>query len=175
MSLKNRFIAWQLKQKVRELKRKVHVINLDKVQTAGILWKIDDRDVFKMLVGQLKKRNIRVSSICFADQPGSVRGEVIFSPADFSFLGKVNNNELSEFIKQDFDLLIDISLTTGVEVQFVRALSKARFKIGWANLSPNYFDLSIDIHNRMDPGYLSEQIIHYLSEINKQEKINSQS
>ena len=171
MSLKNRFIAWQINQRGKSLNRRIRAVNLAQVQTAGIIWKIEDSDVFKMLVELLKELGIQISSICFADQPGSVRGEVIFSPADFSFFGKVNNEELDGFIKHEFDLLIDISLATGLEAQYVRALSKARFKVGWSDTTPDYFDLSIDIRNRREPSFLAEQIIHYLSEINKKEKI----
>lgn len=167
MSLKDQFIAWQLNRSVKKLERTVKVINLERVKSAGILWKIDDHIIYQMLANQLKKRGIKVSSLCYADQPGSVHGELIFSPDDFTFFGKLRTREITSFIKQEFDLLIDISLATAIEVQFVRALSKAKFKTGWSQSTPDYFDLSIDVHKRKEPSYLAEQLIHYLSEINR--------
>lgn len=167
MSLKNQFITWLLKRKLATLKRTIHPINLARVKTAGIIWEIDDQDVFRMLVKQLKERGIQVRSLCFSDIHGSVHGEVMFSPADFSFFGKVKNQEMADFIDRRFDLLIDITLAKSLEVQYVRALSRASFKVGWSPVQPDYLDLSIDVSHRKEPSYLIEQIIHYLSEINK--------
>jgi hypothetical protein len=167
MSLKEQFIERHLARKHKELKRHIRPVNLSQAKTAGILWKIDDRDVFKMLLKQLKEKGIKVSSLCFADQPGSVQGEAIYSLSDFSFFGQLQNKEIANFIGKDFDVLIDISLAKGAEFQFVRALSKAKFKTGWSDAVPDYFDLSIDIRNRKEPSYLAGQLIHYLSEMNK--------
>jgi hypothetical protein len=167
MSLKEKFINRQLVQKYNKLKRKICPINLSQVKTAGILWKVDDLDVFRMLSSQLKEKGIKVYSLCFADQPGSVQGEAIYSLSDFSFFGNLQNKEIAGFIEKEFDLLIDISLSKGTDFQYVRALSNAKFKAGWSDSIPDYFDLIIDIRNRKEPSYLAEQLVHYLSEINK--------
>lgn len=169
MSFKNKLITWLINRKYSELKRNIQAVNLAEVKTAGILWRIDDHEVFKSLVNQLKEKGINVSSLCFADQPGSLQGETVFSPTDFSFFGKLKNSEVETFIDQKLDLLIDISLATEVEIQYVRALSKAKFKAGWSEASPDYFDLSIDISNNKKAAYLAEQLIHYLNEINKKQ------
>ena len=167
MSLKNQFILRNLRRKLKELKRQIRPIHLSQVKTAGIIWKVDDREVFKTLTSRLKANGIKISSLCFADQPGSVQGELIFSPADFTFWGELQNDALAVFIEKELDLLIDISLTEGAEFRYVRALSNARFKAGWSDSLPDYFDLSINIGNKKEPGYLAEQLIHYLGEINK--------
>ncbi|KOH42773.1 DUF6913 domain-containing protein [Sunxiuqinia dokdonensis] len=168
MSFKNQIIGWLLKREQRKLNRPVRVVNLGQVKTAGILWKADDREVFDLLTSQLKKLGIHVNSLCFSSQRGSVRGEALFSPNDISILGKIKNEEISKFIAHKFDVLIDISLSSGIEIQYLRCLSHARFKTGWSEAKPDYFDLSIDVSRRKEPSYLAEQIIHYLGELNKQ-------
>lgn len=168
MSLKKQFFNWQLNRKQKELNRNVQVVNLNQARSIGIVWKIDDREVFNSLVKQLKKREIEVQSICFSSQRGSVQGEAVFSPDDFSVFGKVKNETIASFINQKFDILMDISLSSGVEIQYIRALSQAKFKVGWSDAKLNFFDLSIDVHNRKEPSYLAEQLVHYLTEINKQ-------
>ncbi|HKJ43209.1 MAG TPA: hypothetical protein VKA27_14025 [Sunxiuqinia sp.] len=167
MSLKNQFITWRLKRKLASIKRSITPINLAKVKTAGIIWEIEDQDVFKMLVSQLKEQGVLVRSLCFSDIHGSVHGEVMFSPQDFSFFGNIKNREMNDFMDRRFDLLIDISLAKSLEVRYVRALSRASFKVGWSPVQPDYLDLSIDVSHRKEPSYLVEQILHYLSEINK--------
>ncbi len=168
MSLKSQFIAWLLKRKYYQLKRTVRVINLEQVKTAGILWKADDLEAFNLLTNQMKQSGIEVSNLCFSTQRGSVRGEAIFSPNNISVFGKIKSQEIARFIARKFDVLIDISLSSGIEIQYLRCLSRARFKVGWSEARPNYFDLSIDVSKRKEPSYLAEQIIHYLGELNKQ-------
>ncbi|MGQ7870291.1 DUF6913 domain-containing protein [Sunxiuqinia sp. sy24] len=172
MSIKDQFITWLLKRKHKQLKRTVQFFNLNQVKTAGILWKSDDHQVFNQLKKQLKDSGILVSSLCFSNQAGSVGGEAIFSPDDFSMFGKIKNPEIVKFINQKFDLLLDISLSSGIELQYLRSLSKARFKAGWTEEQPNYFDLSIDVSHRQEPAYLAEQLVFYLSELNKQSLVN---
>ncbi|WP_430973712.1 DUF6913 domain-containing protein [Sunxiuqinia rutila] len=167
MSIKNQFITWSLKRKQKQLKRTIRFLNLKQVKTAGILWKSDDAKAFKQLNEQLNELGISVSNLCFSNQPGSVGGEVFFCPDDFSLFGKIKKTEIGRFIDQPFDLLLDISLCPGIEMQYLRCLSRARFKAGWSHAEPNYFDLSIDIQDRKDPSYLAEQLIFYLNELNK--------
>jgi hypothetical protein len=168
MSLKSQFITWLLKRKHKQQKRTVRVINLEQVRTAGVLWKADDREVFELLTTQLKETGIEVSSLCFSTQRGSVRGEAVFSPDDISVFGRIKNQEIARFIAYKFDVLIDISLSSEIEIQYLRCLSRARFKSGWSDARPDYFDLSIDVSRRKEPSYLAQQVIHYLGELNKQ-------
>lgn len=167
MSIKNQFITWSLKRKQKQLKRTVRFLNLKQVKTAGILWKSEDINAFKQLSEQLKVLGISVSNLCFSDQPGSVGGEAVFCPEDFSLFGKIKKPEIARFIEQPFDLLLDISLSQGIEMQYLRCLSQARLKAGWSMAEPNYFDLSIDVKDRKEPSYLAEQLIYYLNELNK--------
>jgi hypothetical protein len=168
MNLKSQVIAWLLKRKQKQLKRTVRVTNLGQVKTVGILWKADDREVFDLLTDLLKELGIDVSSLCFSAQRGSVRGEAVFSPDDISVFGKIKNQEIARFIAHKFDVLIDISLSSEIEIQYLRCLSRARFKAGWSDAQPDYFDLSIDVSKRKEPSYLAEQVIYYLGELNKQ-------
>ena len=82
--------------------------------------------------------------------------------------GKIKNPGIAKFINQKFDLLLDISLSSAIELQYLRSLSNAQFKAGWTEVHPNYFDLSIDVSSRKEPAYLAEQLVYYLSELNKQ-------
>ena len=175
MSLKNQIIAWQIKRRAKTIDRKVVAANLEKVKTAGIIWKIDDREVHRLLVDSLKSKGVRITSLCFSDQPGSLQGETVVSSDDFTVSGKLRNSEIESFIEEKFDLLIDISLAQGIEVQYVLALSKATFKVGWSPLSLKHFDLVIDVSKRKEPGYLADQIVHYLGELNKAESEQKKS
>ncbi|WP_321286412.1 DUF6913 domain-containing protein [uncultured Sunxiuqinia sp.] len=167
MSFKNQFISKLLKRKYRESERSVQVINLNHAKTAGVLWKVDDLEAFNMLTEELKSRGVEVNSLCFSEQRGSVQGEAVLTKDDFSIFGKVKNEEIVRFVDQKFDILLDISLSSRIELLYLRCLSKAKFKVGWSAKAPDYFDLSIDISKRKEASFLVKQMLYYLSEINK--------
>ena len=167
MSIKSKLASWQIDKKLRRIKRTIHVINLENVQTTGVLWNCEDQAVYSSLVAKLKEKNISVSGFCFSDRPISIKGEAVFNKQDFNWLGQPKSKKVLDFIHTKFDLLIDISLSEKQEAQAVRALSLAKFKAGWASSGKSYFDLGIDIRKQQEPNYLAEQIIYYLNRINK--------
>ena len=75
--------------------------------------------------------------------------------------------ETNSFIKNPFDVLIDINFQKHFPLVYVTLLSMARFKVGlYDNESEEYpFDLMMDMKNPVDiDGYLT-QVIHYLEMI----------
>ena len=68
--------------------------------------------------------------------------------------------------KEDPDLLIDFNSLSRIELQFLVQLSPARFKIGCFTEENNDYDLMINLSEKNDMAYLSEQIKHYVSILN---------
>lgn len=162
MGLKSKLVYWRLERIVKSRKRSKKFVNLNKAQYVGIIWNENDRAAFEMLKKYLQDHQIRQKDICYSTESR----EITFSNRDFSFSGKPKNPAVIEFIKERFDLLIDISLSDKLPVQIVRAKSAANFKTGWSLATPNFFDFSVDVSKRRDAYYLAEQLIHYLNEIN---------
>ncbi len=164
MGLKNQLVYWQLNRKVKAIKRTKKFINLETAKTAGIIYNCEDRAVFETLKKVLIHKQIRCTDLCFiagsADNLANCIGK-----KDFGFSGMPKSPTVTDFLNTNFDLLLDISMSSSVQAQVIRALSRASFKVGWAEAEPDFFDLSIDVSKRREPGYLVEQLIYYLNEI----------
>ncbi len=165
MGLKDRLFYWQLNNRLKTLKRKKRFINLDSAETAGIIWNCGDRTAFESLKKALISKQIKITEFCFSQGSSADNTANIISKDDFNRWGIPKSDNLNEFLNKEFDLFIDISMSSSNMAQVIRALSKASFKIGWADVEPNYFDFSIDISIRREPSYLIEQMVHYLNEI----------
>jgi hypothetical protein len=51
-------------------------------------------------------------------------------------------------------------------INYITALSRAKFKTGWSPDEKNFFDLNIKINEKQDALYLAKQQIFYLSQLN---------
>lgn len=143
--------------------------NLDSAKTAGIVWAGHDYPAFEGLVNVLEKKQIKWTDLCFTDDKNIVKAVNRISKKDFSFLGKPKNAIILNFINTEFDLFFDISLSSSIYAQYIRALSKASLKTGWSDAVPDFFDFRIDVSKRPEPVFLVEQLTHYLSEIKTKE------
>ena len=89
-----------------------------------------------------------------------------FTLKDVNFFGIPNNLKTDSFLRNKFDLLINLSLKNSFPTKYISLMSKAQFKIGMSydNNEMDYdlvFKLKIKSLN-----YLIENIIHYLEIIN---------
>lgn len=149
---------------VQSIRRQRKFVNLDTAQTAGILWNSKDEAAFEQLKKVLNEKNIRWKDLCLVDLKKSESDKEI-AKSDFSFWGVPKKESVLEFTRVAFDLFIDISLSDGAPAQYIRAMSVATMKVGWSNLKPDYFDLSMNVGHQADATYLVQQITHYLKEI----------
>ena len=74
---------------------------------------------------------------------------------------------MNEFVKTEYDLLLNLAPEQNLALYYLTALSRAHFKIGRAAEGLNFFDLTIQIDNDKDALYLAGQQIHYLEQLNK--------
>lgn len=164
MRLKKKLVYWLISQKVKSGKRTKKFVNLASAKTAGIIYRFEDRIVFEELKKTLGQKQIKCTELCFVAGSAENMANCI-SKKDFNFWGMPKSKVLTSFLDTEFDLLIDLSLSSSIQLQVIRALSRASFKTGWSKASPDFFDLSIDVSKRREPSFLAEQLIHYLNEI----------
>jgi hypothetical protein len=154
---------------IESVKRTKRFVNLDSARTAGIVWTGHDYPAWESLISVLEKKQIKWTDLCFTDDKGLPAAVNRISKKDFTFFGKPKSRLITDFINTDFDLFIDISLSSSVYAQVIRGLSKASFKAGWSEAKPDFFDFRIDISKRPEPMFLVEQLTYYLSEIKTKE------
>jgi hypothetical protein len=62
---------------------------------------------------------------------------------------------------------LNIALEDNLVLDYLTALSQAKFKVGSSQKTNNYFDLNINIDENREPMYLAKQQIFYLAQLNK--------
>jgi len=161
----NRLLNFKLGSMVREKK----VFNLDTAKSAGVLWEIDQKQTFDRLEIELKNEGLSVENLCYFQSkkamiPTEIKG---FTRKQTSWSEVPNTSLAEDFIRQKFDILIDLTGQKYFPVIYLTALSEAAFKIGYAGRSTNYFDLNIEFSEQPETDQLAEQILYYLKRINK--------
>lgn len=156
--------------------RAVNIITLAGAGSVGILWNPADEEsleTYESLRQILNTRGIKSFGIAFIHSKreketlATVSNSWLISNSNISFWGSPKSGEGVQFIQQEFDILIDLSLAKSLALQYILVHSPARFKVGWSGGEPNFYDLEIDVAADPNCRFLMEQIIHYLEELNE--------
>ncbi len=94
-----------------------------------------------------------------------------FSKNCFSLLMRPKSEAVRNFIDQQYDLLIDLTVQTHYMVKFVAGITKAYYKAGAHH--PDYlsvFDLLLQVDPQTSDAELADHAIHYLKIIKTPEK-----
>ncbi len=163
----------------KNLKRKQHVArvhNFNTAQTIGILFNSLDEESFKKVkefLSFLADNNLKVIGLGYVPAnkiPENLlmrKGINFFCKKNLNWFYKPKDEIVHQFIHQDFDILIDLSLNEYFPLYYIGSLSNSSFKIGRQSEKYQYQDLMIDIGKNNTIDYLIEQIKHYLTIINQ--------
>lgn len=173
-NIKCKIGRFNLKKRLKNLKRKVKAHNFKTAQTAGIIFNSPDEKSFEAIrefLSFLSQNDLKVIALGYI--PGNKvpeaylmrKGINFYSKADLNWYFKPKNELIDQFINQEFDILFDLSIKEYFTTNYVGSLSKASFKIG-KQTENSYQDLLIDIKENNTVEYLIEQIKHYLNILN---------
>lgn len=166
-----------LAKKVTRLKRKVNYSDISHVKSIGIVWDSSRSQDFASLSKFYQKmhdRGIEVRIIAYypgkelPDQYTAIRYLNFIRKDEISVFYLPTSQEPEFFIKNRFDVLIDINFDAALPLSYITSLSASEFKVG---LSGTYdgastFDLMMELKKPVQvENYLSE-IIRYLELIN---------
>ncbi|MFO8235656.1 MAG: hypothetical protein R6U04_09660 [Bacteroidales bacterium] len=171
---------WFLKRKLKSLKRKKIVCNLEKANTAGVLFTHAENSNFEIInefLRYLNEKNIKIFVLGYIHS-NQIPEELkkyqkinFILKKDFNFFYKPKNHIIHSFIEKEFDLLIDISMQSYFPVKVINNLSRARFKAGKENNEGKDYDLMISLKRHQGLRFFIEQIKHYLNRINLEKTI----
>lgn len=120
----------------------------NKIQTVGLI--IDER-VFDQKLELLKefiKHDISLSNIKLLiynekSDDKNTSNEPVFSMKSFNWNGEVIGKELNNFIKQDFDLLINYFDNPNLPILYASYMTNASFRVGFESNDKKYNDIII--------------------------------
>ncbi len=165
-----------ISRNIKRIKRQVQFHNFESAKSVAILFTIGNKTEFSIVreyYKELESKKLRMHALGFVKKPEDI-GQVYFGQGDFNFytekhisnIGKIKEVEVSDFVNQKFDILINLSTINNFHIEYVFALSKAKFKVSGI-IDCKYADLNINYSREKGLPYLISQVNHYLSTIKK--------
>ena len=153
------------------LKSRVKNFKSSKVKSIGVIFDYEsyhNYDFFRDLIKDIGIRRNKIQFIAKVDLGENKPNiyDVFFSLENFDWLGRPKNMEISEFVKQPFDILISYYKHNQLDLNLITSRSKANLKIGLTNDDPRLNDLIINIEPK-DTDVFKTELIKYLTQLNR--------
>jgi len=175
-TLKENIGYYFLEKKIGKIKRNPVFLNLKDAKSIAIVANMDTVEKYKIIskfVDSLKQEGKTVFVLALVKneefQKFFAKGTSIlfFSKKNTTWYGKPRNIKYKEFIDNQFDILIDVSMTQIITMQYIVGLSKAKFKVGKFYEKRSYADFMITLKPEDKLSFFIDQIKHYLTTINQ--------
>ncbi len=174
--LKSAYADLRLKREAGEVQRDRKNPDFHRAKRIGILYDATQREEYfkvKEFFTDLRGCGKHPFSLGYIDF-----NEVTFHPlarpeADYFFRNQLNwyskpaGPVVENFIREPFDILINLTIRDIYPIDYITALSKAGLKIGREESAVSYcFDMRFSLTPEADEKSFAYMIIHYLNQIN---------
>ncbi|SDB43568.1 hypothetical protein SAMN03097699_1326 [Flavobacteriaceae bacterium MAR_2010_188] len=155
----------------RLLKARTAAVSRKKIKSVGVILYLDefaDFEAFRVFFTSIDIRDNRVKIVAYSelDRDNEQLWDTFFNAKDFGWKGKLNRQELQEFVDSEFDLLISYYKSDILELNNMTAQSRANFKVGIADYDQRMYDLIIDVAPK-DFNIFAVELKKYLNVLNK--------
>jgi hypothetical protein len=174
-NIQQKFGRFSLNRERKRLFRNVKSFSIDSASTIGIIYDAtnrNDAETIKKFVQYLKEELKEVLALGFIDSKDSSDivsahlNYVYFDRRDLSKRMIPNGHEVANFTNKPFSILIDLNLKDNFPIEYISALSQAKFKVGAAGAyRDDVCDLIIDVAQNNNLEYFIIQLKHYLKMI----------
>ena len=173
---KHKIGQWVFQRDLRINKRLKEVISLEKAKSIGILYDATNTEQIKRIEPfvkyffELKKE---VKALGYVNKKKLDDCHIPKLNYDFFYLKDLNwyykpqNYIIENFIKKEYNILINLSDSNCIPIKYLVASSLAHFKIGQFEEGYEIYDLMIKLDKEKGKERLMEEIKHYLNLINK--------
>jgi len=141
--------------------------HFDRVRSVFLIYESDAEERnpdIRSMVAQLHNMNKQVMTWGYVhkDKPLSpnLPDSRMLAAGDFSFLCRPKSEVAQLLASQHFDMLIDLTTTPLLPLQYIAMMAQADFKISAHNLS--LYDMVIPVPPTASADYLFQQVLHYV-------------
>jgi len=176
MSMRESIGLWILHRRIKKQTRNRQICNLDLANTVGIVFNATCQDSYDSATRfanfLTNNKQIKVYSIGYTNENKMLdffqekKGFKFFSRKHFNWFGSPKHDTIDFFINNEFDILLDLSITEYLPIKFIVGLSKAKLKVGRLIEGFDCYDVMIDVSKNNTLDYLIDQIELYLSILN---------
>ncbi len=181
-NIKNKAGIHYLKKKAQTISRLVQVCNYASATKVGLLYQAEEKnDYLKVTqwVQYLKEeQGIRwVKAMAYhpakevPDFLSAASGPNFFTKNELNWHMRPRGHSVANFEKEPFDILIDLTTTDVLPLQYLLVCSKATFKVGFfrEHMTP-YYDLMMAMENGHSQEEFIRQTNHFLQTLNNEIK-----
>lgn len=163
-----RHLNQQLKSNARAISK---LVNFQTARTIGILFDATDptrRDVVLKYVEDIRKENKTVKTLGFFNNKLDNNNFTFnyFNVKDLDWMYRPKGEDVSFFMDQNFDLLINVDPETNIHTEYIAALSKANLRVGPYTENTYCYDLMIDSAGSKDLNHFIQEIGRLLLKTN---------
>ena len=181
MKLFDRLKEWMgIRRLLRDLPqdRKPIARNLGLARKVAIVYVVEDEAAHNHVRNYVKrvKEELGISNIMalgYSDQkvmPHFLHARLNFDAIcqkDLNWYRIPQGNAVQNFMAEEFEILIDLTLEDRLPVQYILDKSRARFKVGrWSDSNKKILDMMIDMAGSRSLPQLIQQVHHYLLMVN---------
>lgn len=177
-NIKNQVGRWVFKRELKINARSKEICNLDDAKSIGILYDATSEKQIKMIKPfvsyffDLKKDvkalgYVKEKELSYFHTPKLQYD--FFYQKDLNWYYKPQNYIIDNFIKKEYDILINLCDSSIIPVKYLVASSIAHFKIGIHEENYEIYDLMISLKEDKSMQKLMHEIKHYINLINKNE------
>lgn len=175
-NIKKKLALSRIKADAKNVSREKKAFNIDEAKTIGISFQFttaEDFELLKKYVLYLREMKKKVKAVGY--YTGKEEPYIQYSKVDYDFFGKKSHNWyglptdhiVTNFIEEDFDILIDLNFERESVLTYVAACSKAKFKIGQFGENNDIHDMQIEGTEGKGLKFFLRQVDTYLAMINK--------
>jgi len=175
--LKVKYHNYKFTKATKNLRVKRSSVDFDRAETVGLLFdatELNNREIVLKFAKSLEKKGKKVRLLGFVN---------IKEETDNLAFPNFNQKELDlallpeksadaqDFMKRDFDVLINISLDETAPLEYIAALSNAKFRVGPFTERTVCYELMIDVTKKKSLDAFIHQAQFFLEKMNKTAKV----
>jgi hypothetical protein len=175
--IKIRIGEYFLKKDIAGSKRTKAIMNLRAAKTVGIIYNVGDIkevELVRKYITHLKDMGKKVRSIGYVplkELPGNVTTSIdhqCFTLKNVNWYFKPAIGFIGSFVQEEYDVLLDLNISTSLPLIFVAALSKAKCKVGrYSEKYLSIYDVMIEADEEKTLKYFLQNVDTYMEMLNK--------
>jgi len=174
--IKQKIGQWVFQKEMKTNKRLKEVCNLDDAKSVGILYDATSEQQIKQIKPFIDyffelKKDVKALGYVNATQLSYCHTPKLqydfFYQKDLNWYYKPQNYIIDNFVKKEYDILINLCDSSCIPIKYLVASSIAHFKIGQHEEGYEIYDLMIALKEDKSMEKLMHEIKHYINLINK--------
>ncbi len=177
--IKQKVGKWVFQRELRINKRTKEVCNLSSAKSIGVLYDATTEEGIKSIqpfISYFFNLKKDVKALGYVNSKDLSYYHIpklqydFFYKKDLNWYYKPQNYLIDNFVKKEYDILINLCDSSVIPIKYLVASSIAHFKIGIYQENYEIYDLMISLKEDKSLEKLMEEIKHYINLINKDDR-----